>query len=155
MILKGGDSDVGPKYRKCSFPLERSLQNRRSSRFDGSSATFSLDYHITIWPLPSTVTDYFALFQNKKLIGLLDFSLIEFVAYVLFIPMFLAIYVAIKKANESYMTLALTLAMTGIVVYLATNNPFSMLSLSYITVREMSRGWNDTVIITSIILFLF
>jgi len=44
--------------------------------------------------------------------------------------MFLAIYVAIRRANESYMALALTLAITGVAVFLATNNPFSMLSLS-------------------------
>ena len=42
----------------------------------------------------------------------------------------LAIYVAIKRADESYMALALTFAITGIAVYLATNNPFSLLSLS-------------------------
>jgi hypothetical protein len=84
----------------------------------------------TIWPQPNTVTDYFALFQTSRLIGLLDFYFIEFLAYVLFIPMFLAIYVAIRRANESYMTLALLLAITGIAVFLATNNPFSMLSLS-------------------------
>lgn len=84
----------------------------------------------TVWPQPTTVTDYFALFQTSRLIGLLDFYLLEILAYALFVPMFLAIYVAIRRANESYMALALTLAITGIAVFLATNNPFSMLSLS-------------------------
>lgn len=84
----------------------------------------------TIWPQPSTVTDYFALFQTSRLIGLLDFYFIEFLAYVLFIPMFLAIYVAIRRANKSCMALALLLAITGIAIFLATNNPFPMLSLS-------------------------
>jgi len=40
----------------------------------------------TIWPLPDTVVDHFALFQNSKLIGLLDFYLLEFLAYTLFCP---------------------------------------------------------------------
>lgn len=66
---------------------------------------------LAIWPQPSTVTDYFALFQNSKLIGLLDFYLLEFLACALFVPMFLAIYIAIRRANESYMALALTLAL--------------------------------------------
>ncbi|MFX0200938.1 MAG: DUF4386 family protein [Candidatus Hodarchaeota archaeon] len=83
-----------------------------------------------IWPLPDTVTDYFALFQTSKLIGLIDFYLLEFLAYALFIPMFLAIYVAIRRTDESFMALGLTLAITGVVVFLATNNPFSMLSIS-------------------------
>ena len=84
----------------------------------------------TIWPQPNTATNYFVLFQNSKLIGLLDFYLLEFFAYTLFVPIFLAIYVAIRRANESCMTLALILAITGVAVFLATNNPFSMLSLS-------------------------
>ena len=62
----------------------------------------------TIWPQPNTVTDYFVLFQNSTLIGLLDFYLLEFFVYVLFIPIFFAIYVAIRRANESYMLLVLT-----------------------------------------------
>ena len=84
----------------------------------------------TVWPLPSTVTGYFTLFQSNRLIGLLDLYLLEFLAYALFVPMFLAIYVALRRANESYMVLATTLAIIGIAVFLATNNPFSMLSLS-------------------------
>jgi hypothetical protein len=84
----------------------------------------------TIWPQPNTVTNYFVLFQDNKLIGLLDFYLLEFFTYALFVPIFLAIYVAIRRANESYAALALALAITGIAVFLATNNPFSMLSLS-------------------------
>jgi len=83
-----------------------------------------------IWPLPSTVTGYFTLFQSNRLIGLLDFYLLEFLAYALFVPVFLAISVALRRANESYIALATTLAMIGIAVFLATNNPFSMLSLS-------------------------
>lgn len=83
-----------------------------------------------IWPQPNTVAGYFVLFQNSKLIGLLDFYLLEFFAYVLFVPIFLAISIAIRRGNESYITLALTFAITGVAVFLATNNPFSMLSLS-------------------------
>jgi hypothetical protein len=55
---------------------------------------------------------------------------LEIPAYTLFVPMFLALYAALRRANESYMALATTLAIIGIAVFLATNNPFSMLSLS-------------------------
>jgi len=83
-----------------------------------------------IWPQPNTITDYFVLFQNSKFIGLLDFYLLEFFAYILFIPIFLAISLAIRRGNESYIALALIFAIIGVAVFLATNNPFSMLSLS-------------------------
>lgn len=83
-----------------------------------------------IWPQPGTVTGYFTLFQSNRIIGLLDLYLLEIVAYILFVPIFLAIYVALRRTNESYMMLAMILAITGIAIFLATNNPFSMLSLS-------------------------
>ncbi len=82
------------------------------------------------YPLPSTVIGYFTLFQSNRLIGLLDLYLLEIPVYALFVPMFLALYAALRRANESYMALATTLAIIGIAVFLATNNPFSMLSLS-------------------------
>lgn len=84
----------------------------------------------TIWPQPGDAAGYFLLFQDSKLIGLLDFYLLEFFTYILFVPVFLALYAAIRRANESYMALALVLAVAGVAVFLATNNPFSMLSLS-------------------------
>lgn len=83
-----------------------------------------------IWPQPGTVTGYFTLFQSNRIIGLLDLYLLEIVAYILFVPIFLAIYVALRRTNESYMMLAMILTITGIAIFLATNNPFSMLSLS-------------------------
>jgi len=84
----------------------------------------------TVWPQPTTAMGHFTLLQSNKLVGLIDFYLFEFVAYVLFVPIFLAIYVALKRFNESYMTIAIVLAIVGIAIFLATNNPFSMLSLS-------------------------
>jgi hypothetical protein len=84
----------------------------------------------TVWPLPNTVMGYFTLFKSNNLIGLIDFYLLEVVAYALFIPMFLAIYFALKRFNESYMVIATILAIIGITVFFATNNPFSILSLS-------------------------
>lgn len=84
----------------------------------------------TIWPQPGTVIDYFTLFQSNKLIGLIDFYLLEFIAYILFVPMFFALYVALKRCNESYMIIAISLLILGVGIFLATNNSFSMLSLS-------------------------
>lgn len=84
----------------------------------------------TIWPQPTTAMGHFTLLQSNKLIGLIDFYLLEFVAYMLFIPLFFAIYVALRRFNESYMGIAVILTIVGIAIFLATNNPFSMLLLS-------------------------
>lgn len=85
---------------------------------------------LTVWPLPTTVMGYLTLFQSNNLIGLIDAYLLEVVAYVLMVPMFLAIYLALRRVNGGYIVLATILAIMGITVFLATNNPFSMLSLS-------------------------
>jgi len=95
------------------------------------AALFPIQIIVMIaYPLPSTVIGYFTLFQSNRLIGLIDLYLLEIPAYILFVPMFLALYAALRRTNESCMALATTLAIIGIAVFLATNNPFSMLSLS-------------------------
>jgi hypothetical protein len=44
--------------------------------------------------------------------------------------MFLALYAALRRASESFMAIATTLAFVGIALYFASNTAFSMLSLS-------------------------
>jgi hypothetical protein len=85
---------------------------------------------LTIYPPPSTVSGWFELFQDLPIIGLLDFWGLEVPMYAMFALVFLALYVVLKKVNQSGMAVALTFALLGCAVFFATNNPFSMLSLS-------------------------
>lgn len=85
---------------------------------------------LTFYPQPGTVSEWFMLFQSSKIIGLLDFWGLEVLMYAMFIIVFLALYAALRKANEDLMVIALTFALLGIGIFFATNNPFSMLSLS-------------------------
>jgi hypothetical protein len=82
------------------------------------------------YPQPGTLSGWFMLFQSNRLIGLLDFWGLEVPMYIMFIPVFLALYVVLRKANQSWMAIALTFALLGIGIFFATNNPFTMLSLS-------------------------
>jgi hypothetical protein len=85
---------------------------------------------LAIYPQPGSVSDWFALFQSNRIIGLLDFWGLEVPMYAMFAPAFLALYVVLRKRSEVRMAIALTCALLGIAVFFATNNPFSMLSLS-------------------------
>ncbi len=85
---------------------------------------------LTFYPQPSTVSGWFMLFQSNRIIGLLDFWGLEVPMYAMFTIVFLALYVVLRKANEGRMAIALTFALLGIGIFFATNNPFSMLSLS-------------------------
>ena len=50
--------------------------------------------------------------------------------YVMFALVFLALYVALREADQGFMAIALIFSLLGAGIFLATNNPFSMLSLS-------------------------
>jgi hypothetical protein len=83
-----------------------------------------------VFPQPSTIRDWFLLFQTNPLVGIVDFWGLEIPMYAMFALVFLALYVALRDVNRSGMVVALTLALLGSAIFFATNNPFSMLSLS-------------------------
>ena len=79
---------------------------------------------------PATVSDWFALLQSNRLLGLAYLNIFDLVNYALVGLMFLALYAALRRANKSSMAIATTLGFVGIAVYFASNTAFSMLSLS-------------------------
>lgn len=79
---------------------------------------------------PNTVADWFSVLQSNSVLGLSLLNIFDVVDYALLGIMFLALYVALRRTNESYMTLATVTGLTGVAVYFASNTAFSMLSLS-------------------------
>jgi hypothetical protein len=84
----------------------------------------------SIYPLPTTASDWFMLFQSNTVIGLLDFWGLEVPMYAMFVLVFLALYVALRKTSQGGMAIALSFVLLGVGIFFATNNPFTMLSLS-------------------------
>ncbi|HEY3475692.1 MAG TPA: DUF4386 family protein [Anaerolineales bacterium] len=82
------------------------------------------------YPQPGTIRDWFMRFQSNPLLGLVNFWGLEVPMYLMFALVFLALYVLLRNADEGRMAIAITLALLGLGIFLATNNPFSMLSLS-------------------------
>lgn len=80
--------------------------------------------------LPSSVIDWFSLLHTHRLIGLTLLNAFDLVNYALVGLMFLGLYAALRRVNRSYMTLAMAIGFVGIAVYFASNQAFSMLSLS-------------------------
>jgi len=83
-----------------------------------------------VWPPPSTVTGWFTLFQDNAFVGLLDMDLLLIVDYALMGIVFLALWAALRRASQSFMTIALTLELVGVATYFASTVAFEMLSLS-------------------------
>lgn len=79
---------------------------------------------------PSTILDWFILLQGNKLVALTLLKVFDIVNYMLVGLIFLALCAALRKVNKSLVILAAALAASGIGIYLASNQVFSMLSLS-------------------------
>lgn len=94
-------------------------------RYLGSEITLFLGH-----APPGTVIGWFTLLQTNRLLGLALLNVFDIVDYALVGLMFLALYAALRRANPSFMAIALSLGLGGIAVYFASNQAFSMLSLS-------------------------
>lgn len=85
-----------------------------------------------VWtpPLGGTAADWFALFERSRLLGLLSLDLLLLVDQALLVPLFLALYVALRPTSPSLMLLATALGLVGTAVYFASGAAFEMLTLS-------------------------
>jgi hypothetical protein len=83
-----------------------------------------------LYPQPTTVLGHIEQFQQSKLLGLIDLDLMLVLAEALTIPVFFALYAALRRINPALMTVALAFGLGGIVFFFAVNPTFSMLYLS-------------------------
>lgn len=77
-----------------------------------------------------TAIEWFNLFQENELLGLLGMDLLLIVDQVLAILGALALYVILRRSSEYLMAIALLLGFVGIAAYLASKPAFNMMSLS-------------------------
>ena len=82
-----------------------------------------------VWPPPRTATAYFNVFRSNKLLGLLDFDLLLVVDQALQVPICLALYIALRRVNESIMAVATALSLVSIAAFIAARPALEMLHL--------------------------
>ena len=80
--------------------------------------------------IPVSAGDWFALLNSSRFVGLVYLGLTDLVNYLLVGLLFLALGMALRKTNRGAVLLALALAWAGIIIFFATNQAFSMLSLA-------------------------
>jgi len=97
-------------------------------------------------PPPGTVLEWFTLFQANPLTGLFFLGLADIVIMILWGPMSLALYAALKPSNKTWPLIATTFVFVGMAVYLATNTAFSMLSLSHQYAAATTEAEKSTVL---------
>src|SRR5215211_6463392 len=82
------------------------------------------------WGQPETALGWFNLFEDNKLAGLLAFELLLIVRTALGIATTLALYVALRRVNESLMAVAVALGLVEAVAFIVARPAFEMLYLS-------------------------
>lgn len=83
-----------------------------------------------VLPAPSTAAEYFAIFAERPLMGLLTFDLLGIIAYLFFVPTVLALYAALRRHDPAWSAVASVLFFLGIADFFSTNTGFPMLALS-------------------------
>ena len=94
----------------------------------GDFVVYGVTY--AVWPNLSTPIDYFKLFSNNWLVGLLNFDLLGMISYLLYVPVILTLYFALRRKSETIMIVATVLFVVGIAAFFASNTAFPMLTLS-------------------------
>jgi hypothetical protein len=82
------------------------------------------------WGQPETAIGWFTLFEDDKLAGLLAFELLLIVSVAVGIATTLALYIALRRVNESFMVIALALGLMEAVAFILARPTFEMLYLS-------------------------
>jgi hypothetical protein len=81
-------------------------------------------------PEPHTADGWFTLFQDNKLVGLLSFEVLFVVNAAFGITTTLALYIALRRVNESFMAIALALSLIGTFAIIMARPALDMLYLS-------------------------
>ena len=84
-----------------------------------------------VWPPPTGgVIDWFELFQERPLIGLVSFDLAILVEEALLIPVIGALYLLLHRRSESLMVIATGFWLVSVALFIGSNTGFEMLALA-------------------------
>lgn len=83
------------------------------------------------WPPPDAVADWFALYQQNAVVGLIDMDLLLIVDQILIAVVCLALCVCLWRTSRAWMSVALLFAVIACATYIASNPAFEMLRLSH------------------------
>ncbi|MBI2330598.1 MAG: DUF4386 domain-containing protein [Chloroflexi bacterium] len=80
--------------------------------------------------LPQTAVERFAQFQQNAWLGLYNLDLLNAVNQMISIPVYFALYAALRKTNRPYALFGLIIFLLGTTIFVANNTALPMLELS-------------------------
>ena len=94
-----------------------------------------------LWPPPTTVLDYFTVFQTSPVLGFLDLGALLILDQVLMVIVLLALYVALKRSTPSLMLIGAAAGLLGAMLMIVSREAtFSMFTLSQEHVSATSQA---------------
>ncbi len=96
----------------------------------------------SITRIPSSIQEWFELFNTNLLVGLFHSDLFILINNILISVIYFALYESMKENNKLLLRLALILGYIGIAAYISSNKTFELMSLSkeyYSTVNDSER----------------
>jgi hypothetical protein len=84
-----------------------------------------------VWPPPTSVPDWFAFIQVNRIAAVINLDLVLLLDQLLFLPIILALYVTLRRTNESMVMLGAIVTVVGAVLLIGSREAtFSLLQLS-------------------------
>ena len=80
--------------------------------------------------IPQTAVERFSQFQQNALLGLYNLDLLNAVNQLISIPVYFALYAALRKTNKPYAMFGLIIFLLGTTIFVANNTALPMLELS-------------------------
>jgi len=83
-----------------------------------------------IWPHPTNILDWFTLFNNNWIIGLISFDFLYLLSMIAAIFLYIALFSALYEKQNSLSIFALIIGLIGLAIYFPSNTSLEMLSIS-------------------------
>jgi len=83
-----------------------------------------------IWPHPTNIVDWFTLFNNNWIIGLISFDFLYLLSMIGAVFLYIALFFALFDSQKALSLFALIIGLIGLAIYFPSNTSIEMLSTS-------------------------
>jgi hypothetical protein len=83
-----------------------------------------------VWPHPTNIVDWFALFNSSWIIGLISFDFLYLLSMIAAIFLYIALFIALSDLKKALSLFAFIIGLVGLTIYFSSNTSLEMLSLS-------------------------
>lgn len=83
-----------------------------------------------LYPHPTNIVDWFALFNNDWIIGLISYDFLYMLSMIASVFLYIALFFALFEMRKALSLFGLIIGLIGLTIYFSSNTSFEMLALS-------------------------